>query len=139
MTGNALWLTTAGEYGPLAEPRKCLIAGEFKSEIDGGTVVVLKVDPPFSDLHLTRAALSEEFVIVSRALGQTYSRTVEVVSPVFLYDVPLLMRTARIIDPNSLVTRTYNLQQIQLLPREALFRDKDAAQMFYDSHARLIR
>jgi hypothetical protein len=130
MNQRPLWLTTAGEYAPLAEPRRCSFAAELKSEIDGGSVVLLEIDPPFSDPRLLPPAVNERFIAVSRAIGNTYSLTQESLSRVFLYDAPLLIRAARILDQSCLSTLTYNRQNLQPLPRGALFRDRQSADRY---------
>jgi hypothetical protein len=128
MMQDPLWLTTAGEYDPLAQPRSCTVVGELKSQIDGGTIVVLRIDPPFSDPQLSPPASREELVVISRALGATYSLTKQSVSQVSVHDSPLLIRVGRVVDQSALVTMTYNRQHIQPLPRGALFRTKEGAE-----------
>jgi hypothetical protein len=130
MSVDPVWLTTAGEYAALAEPRSCVIIGELRSEIDGGTVVALEISPPFSDPRLSPPGVNEKFILVSRAWGRSYSLTVDNVSRVHLYDTPMLVRTSRLLDLDSLRTTTYSRLQIQPLPRGALFRDRADAERY---------
>jgi hypothetical protein len=67
---------------------------------------------------------------LSRARGRSYSLTVDAISRVHFYDAPMLVRTGRLLDLDSLRTKTYSLHQVQPLPRGALFRDRRDAERY---------
>lgn len=131
---SSFWLTTAGEYGPLAHPRRCQLAGQLTSEIDNGTVVLVEVAPSFSDNTLSPPASNEFRVVISRGIGHTYSLTEESVLAAMRFDCALPVRIARIIDDRVLQVRTYSRLTLQPLTRGALFRDGESAARFASDH-----
>jgi len=130
MNETVTWQTTVGEYGPLALPRKCQIMGDVRSGIDGGFVVALKVEPSFSDSNLVPPSVNETLVLISRAMGRSYSLKAEELGRVFSFDAPLLVRLYRALDSSILATGEFTRSQIQLLPRGALFRSRDDAMQY---------
>jgi hypothetical protein len=82
------WLTTAGEYGPLAHPRKCRLAGHLTSEVDNGTVVLVEITPSFCDMTLSPPASNEFRLAISRGMGHTYSLTGDSVLAAMSYEHP---------------------------------------------------
>ena len=133
MGETVVWLTTAGEYGPLMQPRKCIVLGEIRSAADGGTVVALSIDPSFSDLKLSPPSINETVVMVARVFGRSYSLTTERVTAVKDFDSPLLVSVGRLLDPTALVERVFTRQNIRVLTRGALFRDEEGAVRFVNT------
>jgi hypothetical protein len=127
MSETVVWLTTAGEYGPLAQPRKCVVLGEIKSSADGGTVVALAIDPPFSDPNLSPPCVNEAIVMVAGVWGRSYSLTAKRVLAIGNFDSPLLVSVCRPLEATVLAEGIFTRQNIQVLPRGALFRSEEGA------------
>lgn len=111
-TETIVWLTTAGEYGPLAAPRKEVIGGEIKSSVDGGYLTVLKVQPAFSDAHLSPPAVSETYVLASKVIGRSYSLRAESVLSVFAFDSPMLVQLYRALNIHFLTRAEFGKNEI---------------------------
>lgn len=136
MIDRVFWLSMSGEYGPLSRPRECHFIGELSSMIDGGTIVALRVSPPFSDEHLEPPAVNEAHVVVSRAFGKTYSLGEDAIQRFLLFDAPMPVRVGRILDLSCLTHSSYDRRHIQPLPRGALFANEADAQAFSSQHRR---
>jgi hypothetical protein len=133
MGETIVWLTAAGEYGPLTQPRKCVVLGEITSAADRGTVVALAIDPPFSDFNLSPPSVNESIVIVAGVFGRSYSLTAERVAAVENFDTPLLVSIGRLLDLTVLAERIFTQENVQVLPRGALFRSEEDAVRFVNT------
>jgi hypothetical protein len=123
MENRGLWLTTAGEYAALGLPRKCTILSEVRSEMDGGTLVAVSLDPPFSDPKLSPAAVQESAVLISRHFGN-YSITADGALGIV---GTLPVRVYRILDAEVLRGALTVAHQIQLFARGALTSTREQA------------
>lgn len=130
MNDLVVWLTTAGEYGPLKQPRRCTVLGEMKSAADGGIIVALAIHPPFSDSNLSPPCIDESVVLVAAVFGRSYSLSTERVAAVLNFDSPLLVSVVRSLDPSTIPDRVFTRQNIQGLTRGALFRSEEEATRF---------
>lgn len=90
-------------------------------------MVALAIDPPFSDSNLSPPSINESCVIVAGVAGRSYSLTAERVMAVENFDSPLLVSVGRLLDLTVLEERVFTREDVQVLPRGALFRSEEAA------------
>lgn len=112
------YMSTAGEYGPLAAPRSCWQLGRLRDDVHD-EYMLIKIEPPLNgqlfDLGATDIA---QLIISPRHRGQT------------LYPVsewPLFVYVARVKDQAVFKSYSFKPYQVELVAWGVLFRTSGEA------------
>src|SRR6516225_8201031 len=110
------FLSTAGEYEPLAAPRACMPKGRLRDEVRDDHMLI-EIDPPLYGQSIgLGAAEITHLIISSRQKGQTLYPVSE--WPSFVY-------VARILDSAIFSTRSFTRKQVELIAWGVIFRTRE--------------
>ena len=121
------FITTAGEYGPLAEPRACWPRARLSDEIRDDYMLI-EIDPALIGQPFGLGATDiRDLIISTRLEGCT------------LFSIskwPTLVYVARILDDAVLRARTFTGGQVELIAWGALLRTHEEAACYAASFRR---
>lgn len=118
MTNPDFYLSAAGEYTPLAEPRACWAKGRLRDSVRDDHLLV-EIEPSLSGQLFGVGAAEIELLILSAKLA---GYTLFPVSkwPAFVY-------VARVLDDSILRTRSFDKGQVELIAWATIYPSREEA------------
>jgi hypothetical protein len=112
------FMSTAGEYEPLAAPRACWRRARLRDDVRDDHMLI-DIEPPLDGQRFGMGATDiTQLIISARHQGQT------------LYPIsewPFFVYVARIVDRAIIESRSFTREQVELIAWGALFRTREEA------------
>jgi hypothetical protein len=118
---HQFFMSTAGEYGPLASPRACREKGRLRDDFRDDHMLI-EIDPPLDGQRFGLGAREiKQLIISAHSLGQT-------LYPIVAW--PCYVYVVRILDEAVLETRAIRPEQVELIAWGVLFRTLEEASKY---------
>jgi hypothetical protein len=112
------YLTTAGEYSELAEPRACHTLGRRKDK-NRDDYMLVEIDPPLSGRTFGLGGQDIRLLLLSTTLANK--------SLFPITEWPAYVYVARIVDESAFTNLEFTAQQVELIARGFLYPNLDEA------------